>query len=148
MSVARNGRCYSTMPDHPISTACFAQYANWDGNLEFVTTSWVWNGETHTASMLVPTVTIPRTPTFTTTRDLDPEASRGLIGVAMQTPIYMVYREGDEDNNDNNNGNSDNANDNGDGDDNENAASGVYQMAGVLGVSLVAGMGMMLAMPW
>ncbi|KAL4805642.1 hypothetical protein BDV18DRAFT_139578 [Aspergillus unguis] len=154
MSVGRNGICYSTMPSHPISTACFASYEGADQNMEFISTTWVWHGSTRTANILVPTVTIPRTPTRTTTRDIAAQETDHLVAVSMQAPIYLVHR-GDDDNNDNNDdGNdSDNDSDNADNSTDENAASGMYMegawgvkgITGLLAASLVVGM---VLVPW
>ncbi|KAL4974660.1 hypothetical protein BDW66DRAFT_81788 [Aspergillus desertorum] len=166
MTVGRNGVCYSTLSNHDIRTACFADYSNANGNLEFISTTWVWGGTTRTANIAVPTVTIPRTPTRTSTRTVDADETGDMVAATLQVPVYFVRRPGDG--NGNGNGNSSDSGTNGsngsgstasDTASETNAARGLYMqvsytkdwgqvggMLGVLVVSLLAGI--VLVVPW
>lgn len=152
MSVGRNGLCYSTLPSHSISTACFADFGGQDPDLERVSTTIVLFGVTHTGDVLVPTATVPRTPTHTTTRTLSARETDELVAATMAGPIYLVHRardgngsdsNGNDNDNDNGSSNSDNNSSNGDSDQ-DNGASRLA-MAGVPGLSLLAGMALV---PW
>ncbi|KAL4923540.1 uncharacterized protein BDV17DRAFT_235173 [Aspergillus undulatus] len=160
MTVGDNGICYSTLSNHPISTACFADYVGLDWNVDLTSTTFVWHGTTRTG--VIPTTTIPRTPTHTTTRTIEADETSDLVAATQMGPIYLVHRPGDEDenNNNNNNDNSDSNSNSSSSSDSENAdetgaASRLYlgqttdwaqvkTMAGVLGLSLVAGMGLVI----
>ncbi|CBF78329.1 hypothetical protein AN8612.2 [Aspergillus nidulans FGSC A4] len=170
MTAGRNGICYSTLPDRDIRTVCIADFSNADGNLEFISTSWVWNGVTRTANIAVPTLTIPRTPTRTSSRTIDADETGDMVAATMQVPIYFVRRPGDGGGNGNGNGDGnssdlDNNGSNGSGTSdadtvNEtNAARGLHMqkgytkdwghlggMLGVLAASLLAGA--VLVLPW
>ncbi len=158
MSVGRNGLCYSTLPSHSMSTACFADFGGQNPDLERVSTTFVLFGVTHTGNILIPTVTVPRTPTRTTTETLNARETDELVAATMAGPIYLVHRPRDgngsdlndtDNDNDNNNGssNSDSDSSNGGSDsdsDQDNGASRLA-MAGVLALSLLAGMALV---PW
>ncbi|KAL4900138.1 hypothetical protein BDW74DRAFT_171059 [Aspergillus multicolor] len=118
MTAARNGLCYSTLPtpSSSITAACIADYSNADGNLQFTSTTWVWDGTTRTANIAVPTVTIPRTPARTSTRSIDADDRDDLVAATMQVPVYIVRKRGDDEGgagNSSSNGND--SNDNGSG---------------------------------
>lgn len=157
MSVGRNGVCYSTLPSHSMSTACFADFGTRDPDLERVSTTFVLFGVTHTGNILVPTVTVPRTPTRTTTRTLDARETEELVAATLAGPIYLVHRPRDGDGNGDGNGNGNDNENNNDSDssnsDNDSGDSGSDQdngasrmaMAGILALSLLAGMALV---PW
>ncbi|KAL6231576.1 hypothetical protein BDW75DRAFT_38719 [Aspergillus navahoensis] len=162
MTVGRNGICYSTLPDRDIRTACFADYSNADGNLEFISTTWVWGGSTRTANIAVPTVTIPRTPTRTTTRTVEADETGDMVAATLQAPIYFVRRPGDDDgdgssSDSGNNGSDGSGSSDADTASETNAAMGLFMghnkawghvggMTGVLAASLLAGI--VLVVPW
>lgn len=158
MSVGRNGLCYSTLPSHSISTACFADFGGQDPDLERVSTTFVLFGVTHTGDILVPTATVPRTPTHTTTRTLSARETDELVAATMAGPIYLVHRARDgnssdsngndnsnDNDNDNNSGSSNSDNDSSNGDSDQDNGASRLAMAGVLGLSLLAGMALV---PW
>ncbi|KAL4912976.1 hypothetical protein BDW62DRAFT_8670 [Aspergillus aurantiobrunneus] len=159
MSVGRNGVCYSTLPSHTISEACYADYDESDAALSVVSTSFVLGGITHTGSVVVPTVTIPRTPARTTTRTIDADETGDLVAASMAVPIYLVHQPSDRNgsNTDGSSGSSDSNSSEGDSgsSNNTNAAAGLHlqqttgwgRMKTIAGVLVVCA-GMAFAMPW
>ncbi|KAL4879896.1 hypothetical protein BJY04DRAFT_192639 [Aspergillus karnatakaensis] len=173
MTVGDNGACYSTISDHTISTACYEFYSNPDDNYDFVSTTFVVDGETLTGTVLVPTWSGRLTPTSSKTSTLNDMETSHLVAATTLGPIYYVHKPGDtsdnntDNNNDDNNSSSSDSDSTSSGSDSsetgsssedtpENAAAGVrpgYEgwcqltgVAGVLVVSLLAGMA--LVVPW
>ncbi|KAL4779842.1 hypothetical protein BJX76DRAFT_361393 [Aspergillus varians] len=160
MSVAPNGFCYSTLPSHSISTACYGPYTEQDLDLQVVSTTFVLWGVTRTGRVVAPTVTIPRTPASTTTTTLNSDQIDDLVAATFTAPVYLVHRASDRNNSSDSNDTS--TSDGGSGSDSDasnetNAASrlGVGEssswaqvkgMAGVLALSMLAGMA--LVAPW
>ncbi|KAL2825052.1 hypothetical protein BDW59DRAFT_162000 [Aspergillus cavernicola] len=162
MSVARNGICFSTLPSYSVTTACCADYRSIAHDL--VSTTYMLNGTTRTGPVLIPATETFYLPTLTRTTTFNDRETSQLIAATTRGPIYYVHQESDS-NSDSNSSTSTSSGSGSSSDNSEtgssetNAASRFYSrsgedthwgqiqaVAGVLAVSLVAGMA--LVMPW
>ncbi|KAI9367632.1 hypothetical protein BJX61DRAFT_551223 [Aspergillus egyptiacus] len=162
MTPGANGYCYTTLPSHTVTTACFpTNYPLITPSL--VSTTYILDGATHTGRLWVPAANTRNfLPGHASTTTFSPRQTDELVAVSILPPVYVVHREGDDSqvgSGSSSNSNAGSGSGNGDptnaagrvrvglaGDGDGMAWGHVRALVGVLGMSVLAGMALVL--PW
>ncbi|KAL4795801.1 hypothetical protein BDV19DRAFT_362114 [Aspergillus venezuelensis] len=157
MTVGADGGCYSLLPDISISTGCAFAYPPLSFNEPITSTTFPLNGTTTTGSLNVPVTSLPEPTVETTT--FEESERESLVAVSVRGPVYFVHMPSDLSEDEANPGETGSSGDGEGGEETGTNAAVPLQIAGgkgpwrhiggiagVLGVSILAGVGLVL--PW